>query len=214
MSRPYLRQPDSQPLGSLGVVLRRPPWHTPAAGSPSPARGRGRRPRRHALSRRTGSSARMHSIASLAWGRSRASGETRRKPSDAVAETACTMTSATPTLSSASRSSSSDGSPLSPTDRLRRAPARRRSPRATFRPRSARSAALQRSARARRGTGGADLLGHGQHPLDELLDPLSRGNRLAALEIEQLAGEPVANCAPEVLLDQPVRQRPHGAPSS
>src|SRR4051794_39760215 len=48
------------------------------------------------------------------------------------------------------------------------------------------------------------------HPLDQLLDPRARRYDLAALEVEQIAGEAEADRAPEVLLEQPprpVRQR-------
>src|SRR5205823_2453186 len=50
--------------------------------------------------------------------------------------------------------------------------------------------------------GGADLLGDRGHPLDELLEAGARGDGLAALEVDQLAREPVANRAPHVLLEQ------------
>src|SRR5579884_1710722 len=41
-------------------------------------------------------------------------------------------------------------------------------------------------------------------PLDELFEPRARGNRLAPLQIDQLAGEPVADRTPEILLQQAV----------
>src|SRR4029077_6674554 len=59
------------------------------------------------------------SMAMRACWRSRASGETRRKPSDAVAVSACKSRSATLTRASASGNSSSVGISLSATDRLR-----------------------------------------------------------------------------------------------
>ena len=37
---------------------------------------------------------------------------------------------------------------------------------------------------------GAELFGHRLHPLDELLEPGARGDRLAALEVDQLARQP------------------------
>src|SRR5438045_544692 len=43
------------------------------------------------------------------------------------------------------------------------------------------------------------------HPFDELLESCACRNRLAALEVDQLARESPANCAPEVLLEQAVR---------
>src|SRR5207237_67506 len=49
----------------------------------------------------------------------------------------------------------------------------------------------------------AELLRNRLHPLDELLEARPRGHRLAALEVEQFAGEPVADRTPEVLLEQP-----------
>src|SRR5262249_13174214 len=53
----------------------------------------------------------------------------------------------------------------------------------------------------------AELVRHGLHPLEQLLDPCTRRNRRAALEVEELAGETPAQRAPEVLLEQPVRPR-------
>ena len=52
---------------------------------------------------------------------------------------------------------------------------------------------------------GADLLGHRQHPFDQPLDPGAGRQDLAAVEVDQLAREPVPDRAPGVLLDQPVR---------
>src|SRR5436853_3398665 len=54
---------------------------------------------------------------------------------------------------------------------------------------------------------GPELLRDRLHPLDELLQPGARRDRLAALEIEQVAGEPVPDRAPHVLLEQAVRPR-------
>src|SRR6478672_11042741 len=53
----------------------------------------------------------------------------------------------------------------------------------------------------------AELVGNGLHPLDELLDPGARADRLAALEVDQLPREPVSDCSPEILLKQPVWPR-------
>src|SRR5206468_9298306 len=52
----------------------------------------------------------------------------------------------------------------------------------------------------------ADLVGHGLHPREQGLQPGARRNRLAAAEVDELTGEAVADRAPDVLLDQPVRQ--------
>src|SRR4051794_26162141 len=52
----------------------------------------------------------------------------------------------------------------------------------------------------------ADLDRNGLPPLDQRLDPCTRRNDLASFEVDQPAAEPVANRAPQVLLDQPVRQ--------
>src|SRR3954447_9361258 len=41
--------------------------------------------------------------------------------------------------------------------------------------------------------GGADLVGDRCDPLEELLDPGTRRDRLTALEVEQLAAQPVAD---------------------
>src|SRR5262245_35192482 len=160
------------------------------------------------LSRRTGSSARNDSMASFTCARSRCSGETRRKPIDAAAERAFRRMSATPTRSSASRSCSSVGRPgSSATDRLGLADllrvdlAERRAPlEALDLPLGG---VLLRNGEIR---GRADLFGCGKHPVDELLDPLPRGDRLAAPEVDELSGQPPPDRAPEVLLDQPVRE--------
>ena len=86
----------------------------------------------------------------------------------------------------------------------RRAPARRRSPGATRPLRASRSGARPRSRRDREARRRAPR--RPAHPLDELLEPRARRDRLAPLEVDQLAREPVADRAPEVLLDQPARQ--------
>src|SRR3954447_10059506 len=52
----------------------------------------------------------------------------------------------------------------------------------------------------------ADLARNGLHPLDQRLDARTRRNDLASLEVDQPAAEAVADRAPQVLLDQPVRQ--------
>src|SRR5712691_9109399 len=130
---------------------------------------------------------------------------------------ASTSTSETPTRSSAARSSSSlgpadGGRSSSATDPLRRAyllgvDLRQRLP--CFEPLDlALCSVLLRDDEVR---GRADLLGGGEHPLDQLVDPLARGDRLAPLEVDELARQPVADRAPEVLLDQAVRQRLDGA---
>ena len=55
--------------------------------------------------------------------------------------------------------------------------------------------------------GAAELLGHRQHPLDQRARGAPRaGARLAGGEVDQLARKAVADRAPEVLLDQPVRE--------
>src|SRR3954468_15586747 len=53
---------------------------------------------------------------------------------------------------------------------------------------------------------GTDPPRQGRDPVEEILEPLPRRHRLAPLEVEELAAEPVAKRAPEVLLEQPVRQ--------
>src|SRR3954452_4201011 len=50
----------------------------------------------------------------------------------------------------------------------------------------------------------AELLGHRHRPLEELLDPRARRRDVAGSQVDQLAGEPVPDGAPEVLLDQAV----------
>src|SRR5207253_9873776 len=52
----------------------------------------------------------------------------------------------------------------------------------------------------------AHLGRRGRDPLQKLLDPRPGGNRLTALEVEQLAAEPPPDRAPEVLLEQAVRK--------
>src|SRR5262245_1434025 len=52
---------------------------------------------------------------------------------------------------------------------------------------------------------GADLLGHRQGPLGELLEPGARREHTPGPELDQLAREAEADRAPEVLLDQPPR---------
>src|SRR5438128_27700 len=47
----------------------------------------------------------------------------------------------------------------------------------------------------------AELLRDRQSPLDQRLDPSPRRHRFAALEVDQLAREAVADRAPEVLLE-------------
>src|SRR5690348_3887555 len=53
----------------------------------------------------------------------------------------------------------------------------------------------------------ADVTGNGLDPLDQLLDARARRQDIPACEVDQLAGKPVANRAPGVLLDQAMRQR-------
>ena len=87
------------------------------------------------------------------------------------------------------------------------APARRRSPRIDrARPRDARSAARRRSLRDREPRVRRRAPPRPAHPLDQLLEPRARRHRLAALEVDQLAGQPVADRPPHVLLEQAVRQ--------
>src|SRR4051794_35956603 len=50
---------------------------------------------------------------------------------------------------------------------------------------------------------GSDLLGDRKDPLDQRFDPGTRRNDLAPLEVDQPVGQPVADRAPQVLLDQP-----------
>src|SRR5262249_35904303 len=159
-------------------------------------------------SRRTGSSARSDSIARRAWVRSRASGETRWNPIDAVAESAFTRMSATPTFSSASRSCCSVGSASSSaTDRLRRPdllgvdlPGRgavREALDLTL------GRVLLRNGEERRS---ADLLRDREHPGHKIVQPLPRRDGLASGEVDELAREAVADGSPEVLLDVTVRE--------
>src|SRR5205814_920711 len=65
--------------------------------------------------------------------------------------------------------------------------------------------------RVRRGNGEelrrAELLGDGLHPFDQPLDVRPRRTNLARREVDQLAGEAVADRPPQVLLDQAVRQQ-------
>src|SRR4051812_4111986 len=50
-----------------------------------------------------------------------------------------------------------------------------------------------------------ELVGDRLYPFEELLDPRAGRDRLTALEFDQLSREAVADRAPEVLLEQPVR---------
>src|SRR3954465_11373729 len=52
----------------------------------------------------------------------------------------------------------------------------------------------------------ADLVGDGRNPLEEALEPPPGGDRFPAFQVEQLPGEAVADRAPHVLLQEPVRQ--------
>ena len=54
--------------------------------------------------------------------------------------------------------------------------------------------------------GGAELFRDRPHPVDELLEPRAGRDGGAALEVDELARQAVADRAPEVLLDEPVRQ--------
>src|SRR5688572_12851536 len=100
--------------------------------------------------------------------------------------------SATPTLSSASRSSSSVGScGSSATDRLGRPHLLGVDLRERRTVLEALDLALRRVLlRDREVRRGADLLGGGQHPFDELLEALPRRDRLAAGEVDELARKP------------------------
>src|SRR5919108_3093691 len=60
--------------------------------------------------------------------------------------------------------------------------------------------------RHRQVRGRAELLRDGQHPLDQLLEDGTRGADLSRVEVDELAGEAVANRPPEVLFDEPVRK--------
>src|SRR5215208_7403486 len=51
----------------------------------------------------------------------------------------------------------------------------------------------------------ADLVCDRLHPFDQLFETCTRRDRLAALQIEELAGQAVANRPPHVLLEEPVR---------
>src|SRR5215212_5870159 len=53
---------------------------------------------------------------------------------------------------------------------------------------------------------GADLVRDRRDPFEQLLDPRAGGDRLTALEVDELTRQPVADRAPEVLLEQAVRQ--------
>src|SRR6266545_5320166 len=55
--------------------------------------------------------------------------------------------------------------------------------------------------------GGAELLGHWERPFDQILDGGPRRAHVTGGEVDQLAGEAVADRAPEVLLDQAMRIR-------
>src|SRR5260370_19003348 len=52
-----------------------------------------------------------------------------------------------------------------------------------------------------------ELVGDRLYPLHELLDARTGADRLPALEVDQLAREPEADRAPQILLEQPVRPR-------
>src|SRR5947209_17495524 len=52
----------------------------------------------------------------------------------------------------------------------------------------------------------ADLGRDGSDPVEEVFAPLPGGDRRAAVEVEQLAAEPVTDRTPEVLLEQAVRE--------
>ena len=54
--------------------------------------------------------------------------------------------------------------------------------------------------------GRAELVGDRQHPLDETLDTRPGRKRIASLEVDQVAREPVPDRAPEVLFDQAARE--------
>src|SRR6476659_3779033 len=53
---------------------------------------------------------------------------------------------------------------------------------------------------------GAQLLCDGQHPGDQLLERRTRGPHLVRRQVDQVAGQPPADRAPEVLLDLAVRR--------
>src|SRR2546427_12991791 len=51
-----------------------------------------------------------------------------------------------------------------------------------------------------------DLLGDGRHPFDQRLDACPCRHDLTALEVDEPVRQPIPDRAPQVLLDQPVRQ--------
>src|SRR5215471_5494126 len=51
-----------------------------------------------------------------------------------------------------------------------------------------------------------EFLGHRAYPFGELLEPRPSGDRLTALEVDELSGEPVPDRPPQVLLEQAVRE--------
>src|SRR4051794_21877777 len=145
---------------------------------------------------RTGTSARSASIASFACSRSRPSGPSRMNPSCETVTTVWASRSTTFSLRN-SASSCAARSPSLATDRLRGA-------------HLLGVDLLQRRALlvpcdlplggVRPGNGevrrGAELLGDRERPLDQPLDRRPRRPGLARPEVEQLAGEPVADRAP------------------
>src|SRR5256884_1595494 len=51
-----------------------------------------------------------------------------------------------------------------------------------------------------------DLVGDGEHPFDQRLDPRASRDDLAALEVDQSVAQSMPDRAPHVLLDEPVRE--------
>src|SRR5262245_14571880 len=150
----------------------------------------------------TGVSARSDSIASFACSKSRPSGSSFAYPSWATVGRIESSRSDTFSCRMCSSSSSGERSPSSATDDflgtyLLRVDLLER--RAVL---EARDLALGR-VRGGHGQGlrGAELLGDGPHPLDQLLERRARGPHLMRAEVDQLTAQTPANRAPEVLLD-------------
>src|SRR2546425_453871 len=153
----------------------------------------------------SGTSTFSASIARRASSRSRRSGASLPNASEASSEHVCTSRSATLALRSSSTSCSAVGSAadsLTGAHLFREDLLHRRTLLV------ARDLPLGRIPLGDRKPGrGAELLRDRLHPLDELLEPSARRNRLAVLEVDELAGEPFPDRPPEVLLEQAVRPR-------
>src|SRR2546423_14805207 len=145
----------------------------------------------------SGESAFSASIASRACSRPRGSAPSFAKPSDAIIELVWTSRSEIFALRSSSTSCSAVGSSANALAELLGVDLLEAGALGI-----ACELALGRVLR-RNGEVGrhAELLRHGTDPLDQLLDPRARREGLPAVEIEELAGEPVPDRAPEVLLE-------------